>query len=152
MKKNAQNKVSDSEGLKEDGTGNEGQGSDEELSICAKLCANHTMIKHDRGSGCCNFEWSFQEKKCKLYHDCVTSKPQNEDFLTCRKEGEGVFFWGGGGGGGGSARCFLGKTLLISLKAFFIREIKIQTHKATIVCPGSSFMMATSREEGKSRA
>ena len=97
MKKNAQNKVSDNEGLKEDGTGNEGQGSDEGLLACAKLCANHTHIKNKRGTGCCNFEWSFNEKKCKLHHDCVTSKPQNKDFFTCRKEGDWhlpVFFLG----------------------------------------------------------
>ena len=90
----AQNKVSDNQGLKEEATGIEGQRSDEGLLECAKECAEHTMRKGWRRSGCCNFEWSHHEMKCKLHHDCITSKPQNKDFFTCRKEGDWpcVFF------------------------------------------------------------
>ena len=83
----AQNKVSDNQGSKEEATGIEGQRSDEGLLECAKECAEHTMKKGWRRSGCCNFEWSHHEMKCKLHHDCITSKPQNKDFFTCRKEG-----------------------------------------------------------------
>ena len=114
----------------------------QDLLSCANLCTKNEM---QRGQGgCCSFEWSKSEKRCKLHHDCLTSKPQNKDFFTCRKEGDWpcVFFlkkisysnqlgsWGGG-----------------TLQSWFVSWF----HKAMIVWTDSSCTMATSRERGLSR-
>ena len=52
------------------------------IESCAKMCEENI---------CCSFEWSEENKQCKLYQNCVPIPGERrKGFLTCRKKGENL--------------------------------------------------------------